>query len=101
MTLDQAQINGLRALPVAPQKLLIDGEWSIGEGGEADVLSPIDGSRLTTLAAASANDVARACRGARAAYDDGRWARLAPAARKKVLHKKERDRDTQRPVATV
>ncbi|HAV09676.1 MAG TPA: aldehyde dehydrogenase [Rhodobacteraceae bacterium] len=87
MTLDQAQINGLRALPVAPQKLLIDGEWSIGEGGEADVLSPIDGSRLTTLAAASANDVARACRGARAAYDDGRWARLAPAARKKVLHK--------------
>jgi acyl-CoA reductase-like NAD-dependent aldehyde dehydrogenase len=32
-------------------------------------------------------DVARACASARAAFEDGRWSRLAPAARKAVLHR--------------
>jgi gamma-glutamyl-gamma-aminobutyraldehyde dehydrogenase len=51
------------------------------------VLSPIDGRQLTTLSAAGPADVARACASARAAFDDGRWSRLAPAARKAVLHR--------------
>ncbi|MDF1717421.1 MAG: aldehyde dehydrogenase [Antarcticimicrobium sp.] len=50
------------------------------------MVSPIDGSVLTTLAGASAADVERAVASARAAFDDGRWSRLAPAARKKVMH---------------
>ncbi|MFC6688194.1 aldehyde dehydrogenase family protein [Jhaorihella thermophila] len=35
---------------------------------------------------ATAADVDRAVASARAAFDDGRWSRLAPAARKKVMH---------------
>ena len=50
------------------------------------MVSPIDGSVLTTLAGASAGDVDRAVASARAAFDDGRWSRATPAARKKVLY---------------
>ncbi len=42
---------------------------------------------MTTLASASAADVARACAAARAAFEDGRWRNMAPAARKAVLHR--------------
>jgi gamma-glutamyl-gamma-aminobutyraldehyde dehydrogenase len=87
MTLDQPTIDRLAAAPVAAGRLLIDGQWGAGEGGEVPVLSPIDGRQLTTLSAAGPADVARACASARAAFDDGRWSRLAPAARKAVLHR--------------
>jgi len=87
MALDQSIIDRLATAPVARGQLLIDGFWLDGEGGETDVLSPIDGRRLTTLASASPGDVARACASARAAFDDGRWAGLPPAGRKAVLHR--------------
>jgi 4-(gamma-glutamylamino)butanal dehydrogenase len=84
--MDQALIDRLAAAPVAAGKLLIEGRWVEG-AGETPVLSPIDGRQLTTIASASAEDVARACASARKAFDDGRWSRLAPAARKAVLHR--------------
>ncbi len=86
MALDQAMIDRLAATPVAPGKLLIEGQWLDGEG-ETAVLSPIDGKQLTTLAAAGPGDVTRACASARTTFEDGRWSRLAPAARKAVLHR--------------
>ncbi|GAB1365073.1 aldehyde dehydrogenase [Rhodobacter sp.] len=87
MGLDQATIDRLAATPVPPGRLLIEGQWLAGAGGETAVLSPVDGGQLTTLAAASAADVGRACASARAAFEDGRWSRLAPSARKAVLHR--------------
>ena len=83
---DQARIEQLRRLPVAPQKLFIGGQWQDGSSAPLAVTSPIDGSALTTLAGASAADVERAVASARAAFEDGRWSRAAPAARKRVLH---------------
>ncbi|MHA6268190.1 aldehyde dehydrogenase [Aliiroseovarius sp. CAU 1755] len=80
-------MNELRSHPVAPQNLYIDGAWEEGSGETQDVLSPIDGSTLTTIIRASALDVDRAVAAARRAFDDGRWSRAAPAHRKKVLHK--------------
>jgi gamma-glutamyl-gamma-aminobutyraldehyde dehydrogenase len=85
--MDQASIDHLAAQPVPKGRLLIDGTWADGQGGETPVISPIDGRLLTTIAAASADDVARATASARAAFDDGRWSRMAPAARKAVLHR--------------
>ncbi|MFD1509634.1 aldehyde dehydrogenase family protein [Lacimonas salitolerans] len=79
-------MDDLRRAPVAAQKLLVDGTWQGGSGAPLDVLSPIDGSQLTTIEQAGADDVARACAAARRAFDDGRWSRMVPAARKKVLH---------------
>ena len=85
--MDQASIDRLAAQPVPKGRLLIDGAWVDGQGGETPVISPIDGRTLTTLASASAADVARATANARAAFEDGRWSRMAPAARKAVLHR--------------
>jgi 4-(gamma-glutamylamino)butanal dehydrogenase len=84
---DQARIDSLATAPVEAGRLLIDGHWQPGQGAETVVLSPIDGRPLTTLAAASADDVARAVASARAAFDDGRWSRMPPVARKKILHR--------------
>ncbi|WP_143057880.1 aldehyde dehydrogenase [Cribrihabitans marinus] len=79
-------MDTLRRADVPPQKLFLEGSWQDGSGAPLEVASPIDGSHLTTLAGASAADVDRAVASARAAFDDGCWSRLAPAARKKVLH---------------
>ncbi|MDR0808420.1 MAG: aldehyde dehydrogenase family protein, partial [Gemmobacter sp.] len=87
MTFDQSNIDRLAARPVPPGRLLIEGEWQDGEDLPGIVLSPINGQALTTLASASAADVARATASARAAFEDGRWSRRAPADRKKVLHR--------------
>ena len=73
------------AQPVAPQKLFIDGTWQAAEGEALAVLSPIDGRELTTIERAPPADVDRAVAAARRAFDDGRWSRRAPGARKKVL----------------
>jgi gamma-glutamyl-gamma-aminobutyraldehyde dehydrogenase len=84
---DQELINTLRQADVAPQKLFLEGSWQSGTGAPLEVTSPIDGTVLTTLSGASAADVDRAVASARAAFEDGRWSRMAPAARKKVLHR--------------
>jgi len=85
--LSQTEIDTLAARPASPGRLLIGGDWHAGEGGETKVLSPLDGRVLTTIASASVADVDRAVASARAAFDDGRWSRMAPAARKAVLHR--------------
>lgn len=81
----QSDIDTLALAPVAKGRLLIGGDWVQGEGDDMPVLSPIDGRVLTTLSTASPADVDRACAVARAAFDDGRWSRATPAARKTVL----------------
>ena len=60
MAITQAEIDRLATGRIAPQKLLIDGAWVDGQDGETAVLSPIDGQKLTTTAAASVADVGRA-----------------------------------------
>ena len=83
--MQQDQIDRIAALPVRAGRLLIDGVWLPGQDAPLDVHSPIDGALLTTVQSASAADVARAAASARQAFDDGRWSRTSPAARKVVL----------------
>jgi 4-(gamma-glutamylamino)butanal dehydrogenase len=85
--IDQAQIDTLAALPVATGRLLIGGDWVDGQDAPLDVITPIDGRHLTTIASANAADVARAVTAARAAFEAGVWSRCAPALRKVVLHR--------------
>ncbi|HEY4084164.1 MAG TPA: aldehyde dehydrogenase [Burkholderiaceae bacterium] len=47
--------------------------------------SPLNGRRLGTIARGQAVDIHAAVMAARAAFEDGRWARQPPAVRKKVL----------------
>ncbi|MEZ5870439.1 MAG: aldehyde dehydrogenase [Nitratireductor sp.] len=86
--MDQASIDELRALPVAAARLLINGQFRPAISGETmEVLSPIDGTVLTSMAAGSKADMDDAIASARAAFNDGRWSRRAPGERKRVLHK--------------
>ena len=85
---NQAAIDALRGVRVPPQKLLIDGAWCDGSTGAVDeVLSPIDGSILTTTAAGTKDDTDRAVAAARRAFEDKRWRGMPPAARKRILQK--------------
>ncbi len=81
----QAQIDTIRAQIIAPQQLFIGGKHVAGTADPMGVTSPIDGSNLTTIANATASEVDTAVASARAAFNEGRWSNLAPAARKKIL----------------
>jgi gamma-glutamyl-gamma-aminobutyraldehyde dehydrogenase len=50
-----------------------------------DCISPIDGRTLAQVARCGSEDVERAVRAARRAFDAGRWSEAAPVQRKRVL----------------
>ena len=78
----KSQANGLSYRNQA----FIGGKFVAAASGKTfDCVSPIDGKVLTQVAACDKEDVDRAVKAARAAFEDGRWSRLAPAKRKKVL----------------
>jgi gamma-glutamyl-gamma-aminobutyraldehyde dehydrogenase len=82
----QDQIDRLRAIAISEQRLFIGGDWRPARSGASlDVISPIDGSRLTTIAAADRSDVDAAVSAARKAFENGSWSKAAPAERKKML----------------
>lgn len=86
--MDQSQIDRYRAEQVVPRGLIIDGaEAPAEDGATLEVISPIDGRALTTIARGTKGDMDRAIGAARAAFEDRRWAGQPPAARKKVLHR--------------
>ena len=64
-----------------PSSLYIDGKWTAGSGGTADVLNPFDASVVETVDQAGPDDVEAAVAAARAAFDDPRGWRAAPVAR--------------------
>lgn len=86
--LDQNRINTLRQQAIPAQALFINGRWQAAQDGATlPVISPIDGSLLTSLADAGRVDVDLATQAARQAYQRGVWSKAAPAERKKVLHR--------------
>ncbi|KQW76536.1 aldehyde dehydrogenase [Methylibium sp. Root1272] len=67
-------------------RALIGGERHPAQAGESfDCVSPIDGRVLGRVARGQAADIDAAVASARTAFDDGRWSRRPPAARKRVL----------------
>ncbi|WP_050927486.1 aldehyde dehydrogenase [Aestuariivita boseongensis] len=86
--LDQTRIDSLRNIKIPSQGLLIDGSFTEAEAGAVmDVISPLNGEVLTSIAAASKSDTDRAIQSARAAFEDGRWRKMAPAMRKQIMLK--------------
>ena len=86
--LDQAKIEELRHAAVPAFFHVIDGERCPSWNGETlDVISPLNGEVLTTMAKGGMQDADRAIGAARRAFDNGRWSDMAPSARKKILLK--------------
>ena len=69
-------------------KLFIDGAWvESSAGATLPVYDPSTGKAIATIVDASDQDVDRAVSAARIAFDDGRWAGLAPYARQRLVEK--------------
>ena len=84
--LDQTTIDALRQQTIGPAQNLIDGaSCPASDGAVMEVISPVDGSVLTTMPRSTTADAERAITAARTAFDDGRWSGMAPAARKKIM----------------
>ncbi len=66
----------------------IDGAYVDALSGETfECVNPATGEVLAEVAACDADDVDRAVRGARAAFESGVWSRSAPKHRKRVLQR--------------
>src|SRR5260370_13803759 len=72
---------------VSPGKLLINGQWVEGSGRAFDTVNPATGEVLTQIAAATREDVDRAVKAARKAFDDpaGAWQKMSASDRGKML----------------
>lgn len=82
----QDDIDALRTAPVETPQMIIGGVCTGATAGQClDVVSPIDGSLLGQIPDATEEDVRAAVSAARASFDAGIWARVAPVVRKKVL----------------
>jgi 4-guanidinobutyraldehyde dehydrogenase / NAD-dependent aldehyde dehydrogenase len=77
--------DALTGLSIRSQAF-VDGAYVDAASGEAfDCVNPATGRTIASVAACDADDVDRAVRGARAAFESGVWSRLAPKRRKRVL----------------
>jgi acyl-CoA reductase-like NAD-dependent aldehyde dehydrogenase len=74
--------------PVRPGKLVINGEVVDAASGRTfETRNPATEERITDVAEAGAEDVDRAVRAARAAFDGGPWRTMRPGDRAKLLWK--------------
>ena len=70
----------------SPKKLLINGKWVPAASGKTfEVKNPANGSTIAYAAEGDAEDVDKAVRAARHAFDAGHWSKLSPSERGKII----------------
>jgi phenylacetaldehyde dehydrogenase len=69
-----------------PRKMFINGQWTDAASGKTfETPNPATGETLAHIAEGDAEDINRAVRAARAAFDDGPWSRMTPSDRGRVI----------------
>lgn len=69
-----------------PLRMLIGGQWVDAASGETiEVFDPATGERLGAVPSAGPEDVDRAVRAARTAFEEGPWRRMQPAERGRIV----------------
>ncbi len=68
-----------------PRTAFIDGKYQPGRGAKMPSLNPATGSVICEISACNSDDVDLAVAKARAAFDQGHWAKKHPSDRKDVL----------------
>jgi phenylacetaldehyde dehydrogenase len=69
-----------------PRKLFINGQWVDAASGKSfETPNPATGRPLATVAEGDAEDVDRAVRAARKAFDDGPWGSITPSERGRII----------------
>jgi aldehyde dehydrogenase (NAD+) len=75
-------------LKLGAGRLYIDGTWcEASDGGAWTHVSPVTNEEVTTFSVASKEDIDRAVRAARRAFDEGPWPRMKGRERKAVLQR--------------
>ena len=70
------------------RKLLVDGEWVAAASGKTfSVYNPATGTVLAQVAEADKEDVDRAVRAARRAFDEGPWRKITGSQRGRLMWK--------------
>jgi len=88
IALDPRLSQPVRAFLERRGKLLIDGELVAAASGKTfPVYNPATGTVIADVAEADREDVDRAVKAARRAFDDGSWARVKPSERGRLLWK--------------
>src|SRR5580765_4885742 len=72
--------------PIQPGKLIINGEAVDAASGKTfTTMNPATEEAITTVASSGVEDVDRAVKAARAAFDSGPWPKMRPAERQRLL----------------
>ncbi|VAX04935.1 Aldehyde dehydrogenase [hydrothermal vent metagenome] len=72
----------------SPRKMLINGQWTTAASGKNfDTLDPSTGDVIVHVAEGDKEDIDRAVKAARAAFEDGPWSSMNPTARERCMHK--------------
>ena len=70
----------------APRQLFINGQWTDAASGKTfETPNPATGETLARVAEGGAEDINRAVRAARAAFEDGPWSRMSPSERGRII----------------
>jgi phenylacetaldehyde dehydrogenase len=86
--IDAAKIDKVKTGLKAPRKMLIGERWvEAADGSRLKTLNPADGTVLTTFPNGGSEDIDRAVKAARAAFERGPWHSMTPAARAKLIWK--------------
>jgi aldehyde dehydrogenase (NAD+) len=79
-------MTAVRAFLTGNKKLLIDGQWvDAASGNTFPTMDPATGQTLTEVPLAQDEDVDRAVRAARRAFDSGPWPTMKPNQRERLL----------------
>ncbi|NOZ42576.1 MAG: aldehyde dehydrogenase family protein [Alphaproteobacteria bacterium] len=72
----------------SPRKILLNGHWVDAASGKTfDTLDPATGKVIISVAEGDREDIDRAVKAARAAFEDSPWSRMQPGQREKVMHR--------------
>src|SRR5215471_13041731 len=69
-----------------PRELFINGQWAPAASGKTfETPDPATGDTLAHVAEGDAEDIDRAVRAARQAFDEGPWGRMTPSERGRII----------------
>jgi phenylacetaldehyde dehydrogenase len=76
----------VEAFVAAPRQLFINGQWADAASGKTfETPNPATGETLARVAEGGPEDIDRAVRAARMAFDDGPWSRMTPSERGRII----------------
>jgi phenylacetaldehyde dehydrogenase len=78
--------KSVEAFTAAPRQMFIDGQWTDAASGKTfETPDPATGETLARVAEGDAEDINRAVRAARTAFESGPWSRLTPSERGRII----------------